>query len=536
MPALTHAFKRDLGFWQLTAIAFGGIIGSGWLLGAMTAATTAGPASLITWVVGGVALLVIALVMVELGGSRPMSGGLVRWPFLSSGRLVATLAGWGVWIAYATNPPSEAAAMLQYSNEHVSGLYNTSDKELTTLGLAVAVALMVLFIVVNWFGVLLFARVNLAVTIAKFVVPTATVILFAAAGFNGSNYTDHGGFAPYGYAAPLSAIATAGIVYAYTGFQGPLDLSGEARNARRDVPRAVITALVLSILLYTALEVVFLGTVHVGSGGWSGINLSSPYAQIAVTLNLAWFSWVLYADSILSPGGSALVFTAETSREVYSLSRNRFLPEWFAHVDGRSGIPRRALLANFAVGLVFLLTLHSWQKIIAATSILGLFAYSISAVSVAGFARAEPQREAGWVRGSTYLAPIGFVLATLIFYWSGWDELKIAVPVLLAALLVYVLDAVRHELDVPDVLRGAWLLVYLGALLLISYFGAKAFGGDNAIPGPWDSVVVAAVGAAAYVAGVRSSVSHLRHHPSTESEPELQEAAAAAEPGSAALG
>jgi amino acid transporter len=517
-------FRKDLGYWQLTAIAFGGVIGSGWLLGAMVAASTAGPASLITWLVGGVALLVIALVMVELGGSRPMTGGLVRWPFLSSGRLVATLVGWGIWIAYATNPPSEAAALLQYSSAHVSGLYNSGQKELTGLGIVVAVALILVLVAVNWFGVLLFARVNLAVTIAKFVVPTTTVVLFAVAGFHSSNYSSHGGFAPYGYAAPLSAIATAGIIYAYTGFQGPLDLSGEARNPQRDVPRAVISALVLSIVLYVALEVVFLGTVHVGSGGWAGINLSSPYAQIAVTLNLSWFSWVLYADSIFSPGGSALVFTAETSREVYSLSRNRFLPEWFAHVDGRSGVPRRALVANFVLGLVFLLTLHSWEKLIAATSILGLFAYSISAISVAGFARAEPERSAGWVRGSRILAPLGFILATLIFYWSGWTELKIAVPVLLAALLVYLFDAVRHGFDAHDLLRGVWLLVYLGALLLASYLGATAFGGTNAIPGPWDSVVVAAIGAVAYVAGVVSSVAHLREHPSTEFEPELASA------------
>jgi amino acid transporter len=351
-------FKKDLGYWQLTAIGLGGVIGSGWLLGALYAANAAGPASLVTWIVGGLALLVIALVMVELGGSRPMSGGLVRWPFLSSGRLVATLVGWGIWIAYATNPPSEAAAMLQYSSVHIGHVYQNG--QLTALGIAIAAVLMILLVAANWFGVLLFARVNVAVTIAKFVVPTVTVVLLAVAGFKTSNFsTAHGGFAPYGYSAPLSAIATAGIIYAYTGFQGPLDMSGEARNPKRDVPRAVITALLLSILLYLLLQLVFLGTVPVGSGGWAGINLSSPYAQIAVALNLSWFSWVLYADSIVSPGGSALVFTGATSREVYSLSRNGFLPTWFAHVDGRSGVPRRALLANFVVGLVFLLTLHS---------------------------------------------------------------------------------------------------------------------------------------------------------------------------------
>jgi len=280
-----------------------------------------------------------------------------------------------------------------------------------------------------------------------------------------------------------------------------------------------VTALLLSILLYVALEVVFLGTVRAGGGGWAGIDLSSPYAQIAVMLNLSWFSWVLYADSIVSPGGSALVFTAATSREVYSLSRNRFLPEWFANVDGRSGVPRRALLANFAVGLVFLLTLHSWHQIIAATSILGLFAYSISAISVAGFGRAEPEHQAGWVRGGRLLAPLGFVLATLIFYWAGWAELKIAVPVLLAAIVVYAADGVRRGFDLADLWRGVWLLGYLGALLLVSYYGATAFGGDDDVRGPWDSVLVAVIGIAGYVAGVHSSVSHLRAHPSVEGEP-----------------
>jgi hypothetical protein len=58
----------------------------------------------------------------------------------------------------------------------------------------------------------------------------------------------------------------------------------------------------------------------------------------------------------------------------------------------------------------------------------------------------------------------------------------------------------------------------LGALL-VSYFGATAFGGNDDVPGPWDSMVVAAVGAVGYVAGVYSSVSHLRAHPSAESEP-----------------
>jgi amino acid transporter len=503
-------FKRNLGYWQLTAIALGGVIGSGWLLGAEYAAQAAGPASLITWVLGGLALLVIALVMVELGASLPRTGGLVRWPFLTNGRLVATLVGWGIWIAYATNPPSEAAAMLQYSSAHVSGLYSDSSGSLTAGGIAVAAVLMAALVALNWFGVRLFAQVNGAITVAKFVVPTLTVICLAAAGFHRSGFTAHGGFAPSGYPASLSAIATAGIIYAYTGFQGPIDLAGEAKNPKRDIPRAVITALVLSILMYVVLEVVFIGTAPVGAGGWSGINLSSPYAQIAVTLNLTWLSWILYADSIVSPGGSALVFTAETSREAYALAQNGFLPTPLKQIH-TSGVPRRALLVNYVIGLAFLLSLHSWHKIVAATSILGLFAYSITLVSQSAYARAYPERRANWIRGTSVLAPIGFALATLIFYWAGWANLKIALPILLVAVVVYGLQHLREGLDFGSITRGLWLIVYLLLLLAVSPIGS--FGGDGKIRGPWDSVIVAVIGLAAYYVGVRSAAGHLQQYP-----------------------
>src|SRR6185437_13350336 len=81
-PETGHDDRRlhkSLGYWQLTAIGFSGVIGSGWLLGAMYAAQYAGPEAIVSWVVGGVVLALIALVMAALGGARPEAGGLVRW-------------------------------------------------------------------------------------------------------------------------------------------------------------------------------------------------------------------------------------------------------------------------------------------------------------------------------------------------------------------------------------------------------------------------------------------------------------------------
>jgi amino acid transporter len=509
--------RRQLGFWPLTAIAVSGVIGSGWLLSAMFAAQAAGPASVITWVVGGGALLLIALVMVELGASRPESGGLVRWPQATSGSLAATIVGCGIWIAYATNPPSESAAMLQYMAKYVPGLYHGT--RLTALGIGAGVVLMAIFVAVNWLGVRLFARVNSAVTAAKVIVPTIAVItLLVAALTSGhsatANYTAHG-FAPYGFSASLSAIATAGIIYAYTGFQGPLDLSGEARDPRRDVPRAVIAGLLVSMVLYLALQAVFIAVLPQSflAHGWAGLNLASPFAQLALALNLTWLSWVLYADAIVSPAGSALTFTATISREAYGMAKNGIIPAGIARVDRRSGVPRRALVLNFVIGVVFLLLLPSWHSIVAATSELGLFAYSMTAISQQAFRRADPGGQAGWIRGTTVIAPVSFMIATMILYWATWTELRIALPLLLIAVVIYAFNmrtSRRRAASLRDDVRaGAWLVAYLALVLVISAIGSRNFGGTGLIRAPWDSVVVAAIGLAAYFRGVADASAYL---------------------------
>jgi amino acid transporter len=509
-----HHLRRSLGYWQLTAVGFSGVIGSGWLLGAMYAAQAAGPEAIVSWAVGGGVLALIALVMAELGGARPEAGGLVRWPFYSNGRLVATIAGWGIWIAWATNPPSESAAMIQYMSKYVPGIFNGTS--LTSLGVLLGIGIMAVFVLVNWFGIQLFARVNGALTVAKFVVPSITVIALFASGFHGGNFSSHGGFAPYGWAPGLSAIATAGIIYAFTGFQGPIDLSGEARNPRRDVPRAVLSSLAFSAVLYILLQVVFLGAVPGADlvHGWHGVSFSSPYAELAVSLNLSWLSWVLYADAIGSPGGSALAFTAATGRESFAMAKNGFLPAAFVKVHSRSGIPRRALLVNFAIGIAFLLPLHSWQQIVAATGVLGLIAYALPAVSAIAFARAGAF--SGAPRWLKYVAPFAFVLATMIVYWAGWHELRIALPVLLVGAVVYAYQQWRSGEGWRDAGLGAWLVIYLALVLAVSAIGSVDFGGTGVIPAPWDTVAVAVIGLGAWTAGVRHGLSHLAAHPAPE--------------------
>jgi len=509
--------RKSLGYWQLTAVGFSGVIGSGWLLGAMYAAQYAGPEAIVSWVIGGAVLALIALVMARLGGSRPEAGGLVRWPNYSNGRFVATMAGWGIWIAWATNPPSESAAMIQYMSKYVGGIYNGTS--LTGLGVLLGIAFMAVFVAINWFGIRFFARINGPLTVAKFAVPAITIVALFISGFHRGNFTSHGGFAPYGWTPGLSAIALAGIIYAYTGFQGPIDMSGEAKDARRDVPRAVVSALAFSAVIYILLQVVFIGAVPGADliHGWHGVNFSSPYAELAVAANLTWLSWVLYADAIASPAGSALSFTATTGRESYAMSKNGFLPPSFARVDGKSGIPRRALVINFVIGVAFLLPFGSWQQIVAATSVLGLIAYALPSVSAVVFARGHAF-PGGMPRWLLWLAPLAFVLATLIIYWAGWHELRIALPILLVGVVVYAYQHWRSGAPWADARLGMWLVAYLAGVLLVSGIGSSDFGGTDWVPAPWDSVAVAVIALASWLGGVRAGMRHLAEHPAPDVE------------------
>src|SRR5512146_2032361 len=109
--------KRHVGVVGLLFASVGSIIGSGWLFGALNASQQAGPAAVISWALGGVMILMIALVYAELGTMFPLSGGVVRYPHLSFGSFASYTTGWITWVAVATTAPIEVEAALQSATQ-----------------------------------------------------------------------------------------------------------------------------------------------------------------------------------------------------------------------------------------------------------------------------------------------------------------------------------------------------------------------------------------------------------------------------------
>ncbi|MFI7674188.1 APC family permease [Actinophytocola sp. NPDC049390] len=207
----------------------GAIIGSGWLFGALYASQIAGPAAILSWVIGGIMVMIIGLVYAELGVMFPVSGGIIRFPHYAFGSFASFSAGWTSWLAAAAVTPIEVLATTQYADPYLPWLMDSRDGVfvLTGPGLAVAIALMFVYSLVNLMGVKLFARMNNVLVWWKIGVIALVVVAFAVLAFRPGNLAEFGGFAPSGFGAVFAAIPAAGVAFAYLGFRNGIEFAGE---------------------------------------------------------------------------------------------------------------------------------------------------------------------------------------------------------------------------------------------------------------------------------------------------------------------
>ncbi|HUK37365.1 MAG TPA: amino acid permease, partial [Vicinamibacterales bacterium] len=93
-------------------VSLGSVIGSGWMLGALNAATQAGPASILSWLIASAMLALLALTYAELGAAYPVAGGSGRFPYYSHGPIAGFTAGWAAWLQAVFIAPIEVLAVI----------------------------------------------------------------------------------------------------------------------------------------------------------------------------------------------------------------------------------------------------------------------------------------------------------------------------------------------------------------------------------------------------------------------------------------
>ena len=106
--------KGKIGLFQMVMLGLSSLIGSGWLFGSMEASKVAGPAAIISWIIGGIVIGSIAYDYVEIGTMFPEAGGMSRYAQYSHGSLLGFIAAWANWVSLITIIPIEAVAAVQY--------------------------------------------------------------------------------------------------------------------------------------------------------------------------------------------------------------------------------------------------------------------------------------------------------------------------------------------------------------------------------------------------------------------------------------
>jgi amino acid transporter len=489
-------FRRDVGLMALMFVSLGSIIGSGWLLGALTAATSAGGASIVSWLLAGVIIVLLALVHSELGAAYPLAGGTGRWPRLAFGSLGGFTAGWVAWLQAVTIAPIEVEAALSYLDHKWHGLINDVGA-LTPMGLGAAAALMLLFTIINILGVRWLAESNRIAVLWKVAVPILTIVVLIVVSFRASNFTAGGGFAPYGAHGVLAALPL-GVVFALQGFEQAAQLAGEARDPQRNVPRAVIGAVIVGTVLYLALEVAFIGALNPGNlaQGWAnpvGKGDFGPYATLATGLGLGWLAVILYIDAFVSPAGTGLIYVGTSARLSYALGHAGYIPKGVSQISSR-GVPYTSIILAFVMGLICFLPFPSWHSLVSLVTSATVIMYAFAPITLLALRKADADRGRPYrVPAAPVVAPLAFIAANEIIYWTSWSTVE---KLMLAIAAGYVIFGISYVLGRPferpplDSRSLVWILPWFTGLAVISYFGQ--YGGTKLIPEWVDLGVVAA--------------------------------------------
>ena len=338
----SRQFRRVLGLWQLTAIGLGGIIGVGiFVLTGVVAATQAGPAVLIAFVLAGVASAAAALCYAEFAGMIPVAGSAYTYGYAVLGEFAAWLLGWDLLLCYALIVAVVAAGWSGY----VQALLGTAGVALPTwargaagsgpghrfdmVAAAVALAIALLLTVRTEWG----ARFNTAIVAIK-IAGVLLVILAGVAYVNPGNWHP---FMPFGFHGVLAGAAV--VFFAVFGYDTLTTAAEEAKDPQRDLPWAVVLSLGIAMILYLGMSLVLTGIVPS-----STLNNAAPVANAFAAIGLR---WVMVAVSIAAVTGITSVLFANMlagARIGFALSRDGLLPAWFSAVHPRFRTPYRATL------------------------------------------------------------------------------------------------------------------------------------------------------------------------------------------------
>jgi APA family basic amino acid/polyamine antiporter len=438
-----HKLKRTLSAWDLTIFGVAVVIGAGiFTLTARVAATTAGPAVSIAFVIAAIACGLAAVCYAEFASTVPVAGSAYTFSYATLGELIAWIIGWDLVLELALG----GAVVAKGWSLYLGNLFTQFGGSLeTTVSLgsvdfdwgAVLIVAVITFVLIQ--GTKLSARANMIITGIK----VAVVLLVIIVGFFYFNAANLSPFIPPSQPAPeggktgleqpllqliiggapstfglFGVLSAASLVFfAFIGFDIVATAAEETRDPKRDLPRGILGSLLIVTVLYVLVTIVLTAMVPYdqlgplqpdGTHDGNAATLATAFTAVGVD----WAANVIAIGALAGLTTVVLVLLLGQSRIIFAMSRDGLLPRGMSAVSAKSGTPARITVG---VGVVV--------AIIAGFSDIGvleemvnvgtLFAFVLVSIGVIVLRKTRPDLERSFKVPFMPVLPILSVLACL---------------------------------------------------------------------------------------------------------------------------
>jgi len=411
--------KRSIGLWSAVAINVGAIIGGGIFVVTGIVAGYAGSALIVSMIIAGVIAFITALSFAKLTAWQPVEGSVYEYGRQLVSPYAGFLAGW-MWMV--ANTFTGAAVSLGFA------YYLTAAFPSLPTGY-VAAALCLGFTALNLVGARESASVNNVLVAIKLAILGFFVVF-------GVFHVSAGNFVPF---VPLSSGVLYGtffIFFAYGGFARVAVVAEEVKDAKRNVPRAMLLSLGISMVVY-----VLVGLVAVGLVGSAGLMGGSPLTAAIGATGSSLAVQIISVGGLVATASVLLTAILGVSRMAYSMARRSDLPSALARLHSRFLTPYYAILAS-GVLMAVLVLFVDLNRVVAISTFALLFNYSIT--NVAAF---KLKNGHNWQRFVPLLGLATCLLLLSFIFLASTDAWIIGVVFLIAGTAYY---TVRKKLKGQD--------------------------------------------------------------------------------------
>ncbi len=434
---------RSIGLFQLTLFGVGATIGTGIFIVLTQAVPIAGPAVIWSFVLAGTVAGLTAICYAELASAVPVSGSSYSYAYATLGEGIAMIVAACLLLEYGVSAAAVAVGWSQYLNELLDNLFGfqipealSNAPEQDGVLNVPAVVLVVLCTLLLLRGASESAKVNAVMVMIKI----GVLLLFIIIGITGWDSDNLSDFAPFGVDGITSA---AGIIFfSYIGLDAVSTAGEEVKDPRRNLPLAILSALVVVTGLYILVTVVAVAAQPLGAFKDQEAGLSAILESVT---GATWPASVLAAGAVISIFSVTLVVLYGQTRILFAMSRDGMIPPLFHKLNPRTLTPVHATVI-VAVVVSLLAGVLPINFLAEMTSIGTLVAFLVVSVGVMVLRRTQPDLERGFRVPLYPFVPIASI-AGCIWIIQDLRFVTIAVFVIWAsvALVWYFFYGIRHS-------------------------------------------------------------------------------------------